>query len=548
MKKLQRSAMLIPIVALFIISCQNNIKKADLIVYGGTIFTIDSSFSKVEAMAVKDGKILAVGATKDIMSKYKTENKLDLRGKYVYPGFIDAHCHFVGYGRSLQWADLVGTKSFEEVVKVLKKHQKEFPHEWVLGRGWDQNDWQDKHFPDRRLLDKAFPDQPVLIIRVDGHGAVANRKALEIAGITSLTAVSGGDIRKENGRITGVLIDNAIDLVRRYVPEPGRDETIQSLLTAEKNCFAVGLTTVSDAGLGYETLKLIDSLQQNNKLKIQMYAMLSPSEENLSGFMTKGIYRTDKLHICSIKLFADGALGSRGACLFKPYTDDPGNRGFLVTTPEHLTAICKRAYEAGYQINTHCIGDSANHLILNIYASFLKGNNDRRWRIEHAQVVAPGDFHMFGDFSIIPSVQTTHATSDMYWAEDRLGAERIKGAYAYHDLMEQNGWIPNGSDFPVEDINPLLGFYAGIFRQDTSGYPPEGFQTENALTREEALRAMTIWAAKADFEEDLKGSLESGKQADFVILDENLMEIPKEIIPRIRVQATYIQGEKVFPE
>lgn len=545
----QRRSILISL--LFIIltfACQNNREKADLIVFGGKIFTVDTDFSVRDAMVIRDGKILATGNEKALRRKYNFDKELDVSGQYVYPGFIDAHCHFVGYARSLQWADLVGTLSLDEVIERLKDHQKKSPRQWILGRGWDQNDWQDKRFPTRTKLDQAFPDQPVFLTRVDGHAALVNSVALKIAGITNKTKVSGGDIRKENGKVTGILVDNAIGLVRKYIPEPGAEEMEISLLEAEKNCFAVGLTTVTDAGLGYPTLKFLDSLQNAGILKMQIYAMLSPTEKNFEKFMDQGIYRTERLHIRSVKLYADGALGSRGACLFQPYTDDPGNSGFLVNTPEYLSRICKKAWDAGYQVNTHCIGDSANHLMLKIYASLLKGKNDRRWRIEHAQVIAPDDFHLFGDFSVIPSVQTTHATSDMYWAGKRLGPERLKGAYAYKQLLEQNGWLPNGSDFPVEDINPLLGFFAAVFRQDTSGYPPGGFQPENALTRKEALKAMTIWAAKADFEEDIKGSLEAGKQADFVVLNENLMEVPPETIPRIKVQATYINGKQVSPE
>lgn len=529
-------------------ACNQQGPSNELIVYGGTIFTLDNQNHVVEAMVVRDGIIIEIGSFDHLSKKFPSARKLDLEGKFVYPGFIDAHCHFVGYAQSLQWANLVGTTSFHEVIQRLIDYQNRFPGPWVLGRGWDQNDWENKDFPDRADLDKAFPDQPVLITRIDGHGALANSVALNIAGITDKTRIEGGDIRKENGRVTGMLVDNAIGLVRKHVPPISKEELEKALIQAQKNCFAVGLTTVSDAGLDYNTLTFLDSLQKAGILSMQIYAMLTPSSENFSKFMEKGIYRTDKLHIRSIKLYADGALGSRGACLFEPYSDDPLNRGFLVSNPDTLRDICIRAYNAGYQVNTHCIGDSANHLMLKIYAEILKGKNDRRWRIEHAQVISPQDFHFFGDYSIIPSVQTTHATSDMYWADERLGDERLKGAYAYKELMEQNGWIPNGSDFPVEDINPLLGFYAAVFRQDTTGYPPGGFQPENAITREEALKAMTIWAAKADFEETEKGSLEPGKWADFVILNENLLEVPKERIPRIKVQATFIRGKQVFPD
>ena len=347
--------------------------------------------------------------------------------------------------------------------------------------------------------------------------------------------------------LTGVLIDNAMGLVSKVIPPPAEEEEIQSLLQAQKNCFEVGLTSVFDAGLDKRTIGLIDSLQMTGKLKIRMYAMLSPTEENFKKYMFQGVYQTDKLTVRSVKLYADGALGSRGAKLLKPYTDDPGKAGLLVSDPEWLKEICQKAFDNGYQVNTHCIGDSANRLMLTIYGSLLKGKNDSRWRIEHAQVVAPPDFDLFGKFNIIPSIQTTHATSDMYWAKDRLGQERVKGAYAYHQLLEENGWLPNGSDFPVEDINPLYGFYAGVARKDLSGYPEEGFQMENALTREEALKAMTIWAAKSGFEENRSGSLERGKFADFVVMKEDLMHCDIDQVPKIKILKTFVQGEEVFP-
>jgi predicted amidohydrolase YtcJ len=291
---------------------------------------------------------------------------------------------------------------------------------------------------------------------------------------------------------------------------------------------------------------MMDSLQKQGKLQARIYAMLNPNESNFEEFMYKGIYKTDFLNVRSVKLFADGALGSRGAKLIDPYTDEPGNTGILVETPEFLEEISKKAFEHGYQVNVHCIGDSANRLILNIFGNILKEKNDLRWRIEHAQVIDPNDFNLFGKYNIIPSIQTLHATSDMKWAPSRLGAERMKGAYAYKQLLEQNGWLPNGSDFPVEPINPLYGFHAAIARQDASGYPPDGFQIENALTREQALRAMTIWAAKAQFEENEKGSLEKGKFADFVVLEKDIMTINPSEIPTLPVKYTFVNGEKVF--
>jgi predicted amidohydrolase YtcJ len=318
------------------------------------------------------------------------------------------------------------------------------------------------------------------------------------------------------------------------------------LLQAQQNCFAVGLTTVADAGLGNSTIKRMDKMHHEGTLKMRIYAMLSPTEENLTEYLTAGVYKTDRLHVGSVKLFADGALGSRGALMLEPYSDAPEKTGLQVNSNAYLTDICQRCYDAGFQVETHCIGDSANRLMLSIYKNILKGPNDRRWRIEHAQIIHPDDFRIFADYSIIPSVQTSHATSDMYWAADRVGPVRIKGAYAYKELLAQNGWLPNGSDFPVERINPLFGFFAGFARMDQSGYPEGGWMMENALTREESMRAMTIWAAKSCFEENERGSIEPGKMADFVVLEQDILTIGALDVPKTRVLETWIGGEQVF--
>lgn len=543
-----KKTLLIMLLFAYMSSCKTAKENADLLVYNATIYTVNEAFAIADAMVIKDGLILNIGAEKDLRKSYSASREIDLQGKFVYPGFIDPHCHFYGYGLGLQNAKLVGTNSFEEIINILNKHHENFPSEWIIGRGWDQNDWPVKEFPHKKDLDKHFPDVPVLLIRIDGHAAIANSEALRRANVKPGAKVQGGSFMTLKGELTGVLIDNAISAVRKFVPPASQEEKINALLQAQKNCFAVGLTSVSDAGLDKESILLMDSLQKQGFLKTRVYAMLNPTEDNFEYFMKKGIYKTDFLNVRSVKLFADGALGSRGARLIEPYSDDPGNVGLLVETPEYLTEISELAFKHGYQVNTHCIGDSAVRLMLNIYGNILKGKNDLRWRIEHAQIVHPDDFDLFGKYSIVPSVQTTHGTSDMFWATDRIGSERMKGAYAYRQLLNQLGWLPNGSDFPVEHINPLYGFYAGVVRKNLQGKPEEGFQMENALTREQALRSMTIWAAKSCFEENEKGSLEPGKFADFVVLDIDLMNENPDLIPVAKIQKTFVNGKEVYSD
>lgn len=525
-------------------SCTNK-TMVDLIVKNATIYTVDSAFSTARAAAISNGRFVAVGTTTQICNRYKAAKTVNLEGKYMYPGFMDPHSHFYGYSQTLSQVDLIGTTSYQEVIDRAKTHHQKYQTAWVTGRGWDQNDWENQDFPDNTLLDIAFPDTPVLLRRVDGHAAIANSVALKIAGITAITKIDGGKIILKNGKLTGLLIDKAVDKVLEAIPLPTKTEAINGLLLAQKKCFAVGLTSVSDAGLDKATILLIDSLQQSGALKMRIYAMLNPTNENIEHFMKNGHYKTGRLHVRALKLYADGALGSRGACLIEPYSDDTANYGFLLEIPEYLKKMCRLAYKADYQVNTHCIGDSANRLMLHIYGEILKGENDRRWRIEHAQVVNKNDVPLYGKFSVIPSMQTTHCTSDMYWAGKRLG-NRITDAYIWQDLLKQNGWFPNGSDFPIESINPLYGFYAGVTRKDQYGWPDNGFYPEQKLTRQQALRSMTIWAAKAQFEENEKGSIEPGKFADFVVLPTDLMHAPESELFKIKVAQTYIGGERVY--
>jgi len=521
--------------------------RVDLIVFNSKIYTVDQNFSIAQAFAIKDGKFVAVGSDEDILDKYSADISINGVGQFVYPGLNDAHAHFFGYGMGLQTnADLRGTKSPEQIVEILKAFRETHPAEWLTGRSWDQNDWTVKEFPTKEILDEAFPDIPVSLRRVDGHAAWVNSEALKRAGITADTKVQGGDVILKNGEPSGVLIDNAIDMVDKIIPGPTDDMSARALIEAQHNCFAAGLTSVTDCGLGYSTVKLIDDLNKKGDLKIRINAMLSPTNENFNNYVKNGPYVTDYLSVRTIKLYADGALGSRGALMIEPYSDDPGNYGLLMEDEDYYRDICQLAYDHNYQVAIHAIGDMGNRFSLNVFGETLKEKNDRRWRIEHSQIIHPNDFQLFEKYSIIPSVQPTHATSDMYWAGDRVGAERMKGAYAFKQLLQTNGWIPFGTDFPVEEIYPLYTFYAAVARKDLEGYPEDGFQMENALSREETLKAMTIWAAKSSFEEDKKGSIEVGKFADFVMLAKDLMTAPEPELPTIKILSTYVGGEQVF--
>ena len=520
-------------------------KRIDLLIYNAKIYTVDSKFSTATAIAIKDGKIFDVGRN-GLREKYWPSQSINADGKFIYPGFIDAHAHFFGYATSLQNADLVGTESWEDILSRLQSFAASHPDGWLLGRGWDQNDWALKEFPTNEKLNALFPNRPVLLTRVDGHAAIANQKALEVAGVKPGHQLTGGEVQVKNGRLTGILVDNAIGLVSRNIPAQTQEQTKKFLLEAQKNCFAVGLTTVDDCGLSYQSVELAKQMQSSNELKMRLYIMLSDGRVNYDWAKKNGKIKTDRLNVRSFKVYGDGALGSRGACLLAPYSDQPGHYGFLLSSPQHFDSVAQVINDLGFQMCTHAIGDSGNRTILNIYAKYLKGKNDQRWRIEHAQVVNQNDFKLFGQYNVIPSVQPTHATSDMYWAGDRVGPQREKGAYAFKQLMDENKWIPLGTDFPVEHISPFKTFHSAVFRTDSKEYPAGGYQIENALSRQDALRGMTIWAAKSNFEENEKGSLEKGKFADFIILDKDLMTIDAKEILNTIVLATYINGEKVY--
>ncbi|MDI6031738.1 amidohydrolase [Flavobacterium sp. LB2P84] len=532
--------------ALFLlISCdQKNKISVDTIITDATIYSVNNSFAEASAMAIDKGKIVAIGTNREIAKQYESKNTIEAEGKFIYPGLIDAHCHFYSYGLSLQEADLRGTKSMGEIITRLKAFQKDKNPTFIVGNGWDQNDWKVKKYPTKADLDAAFPDIPIVLNRVDGHAIIVNSKALKLAGITKDTKAVGGQIEIVNGEPTGILVDNPMELVFKIIPKPTRKIQIAALLDAEKVMFDYGLTTVNDAGLDPDIIHLMDSLQKAKVMKLNVYAMVTANQKNIDLYLKKGIYITDNLNVRSFKMYGDGALGSRGACMHKPYSDKPDQYGALLAPVPELKEVARQIAASKFQLNTHAIGDSANTVILKIYGEVLAGTKDRRWKIEHAQVLREADFDYF-KFGIIPSVQPTHATSDMYWAEDRLGKERLKNAYAYKKLLQKAGMVALGTDFPVEEVNPMLTFHAAVARKDSKEYPKGGFQMENALTRAETLRGMTIWAAFSNFEEKEKGSLEVGKWADFVMYDQDLMKVEENKIVKMKPTSTYLKGQKV---
>ncbi|MFN8430769.1 MAG: amidohydrolase [Spirosomataceae bacterium] len=522
-------------------------REVDLMITHAKVYTVNAAFKVETAFVVDNGKIIEVAGQNILLKKYLPKKTLDLGGKAVFPGFYDPHAHFIGLGEMLAQCDLVGAESFEEILERLKIFRKENPdNEWIIGRGWDQNDWKIKEFPNKETLDELFPDVPVMLTRIDGHALLANARALQLARISPASKVTGGAIEVLDGQLTGILIDNAMGLLKRVLPVETESQKRKMILEAQKECLKVGLTTVSEAGATQEDIELLMKMHDDGSLKIRDYVMVSVGLRNLDYFTKRGIIKTDRINVRSFKIYADGALGSRGACLLKPYSDDPGNYGFLLTSKNEMDKFFEQIYKSDYQANTHCIGDSANRLVLDLYGKYLKQKNNRRWRIEHAQVVNPADVPKFSKYSVIPSIQATHGTSDMYWAGKRLGTEREKHGYAYNDLMKQNGILPNGSDFPVEYINPLFGFHAAVARQDAKNWPDGGYQTQNAISRKEALKAMTIWSAYANFEEKERGSLEPGKKADFVVLDQDIMNVELSKIRATKVLQTWIGGERVF--
>lgn len=517
---------------------------ADLLITNAKIYTVNSQFEIANAIAISNGKIIGIGSSKKINNLFQSHKTINARGKIIYPGFYDAHAHLYGLGMHMQKVNLKETNSFSEVIERVVAFQEKKQLDFVLGRGWDQNDWENKEFPNKEKLDQLFPTIPVVLTRIDGHAMLVNSKALELANITTKTKVEGGEVEIKNNQLTGILVDNAMELINAIIPDASTKTKIQALKDAQKEVFKYGITTLNEAGLEREIIELIDSLQQQNELDLNVYAMVAASQDNVDYYTQLGIYKTDKLNVRSFKFMGDGALGSRGACLHNVYSDKPKHFGALLSPIKDIKKIATQIANSEYQMNTHAIGDSTNTVLLKIYKEVLQGKPNRRWKIEHAQIMREQDFDFF-KLGIIPSVQPTHATSDMYWAEERVGKDRIKNAYAYKKMLDKAGIIALGTDFPIEEVNPMLTFYAAVARKDLKNFPENGFQKENALSREEALKGMTIWAAYSNFEENEKGSLEVGKWADFSIFSEDIMTIDIDKVPYVVPAQVYIKGKQV---
>jgi len=529
------------ILTLVLTSCSEQV---DLIVYNANVYTVDEKNNKVTSFAVKDGKFIYVGDD-SVTSKYSSSNIINAEGLPVYPGFIDSHAHFYNLGFFNDQVNLKETKSFEEVLKRVIEYNNSNDKDFIIGRGWDQNDWVDKSFPTNKLLNEEFPDKAIVLRRIDGHAYLVNDFALNLAGIDKSSNIEGGEFVKSNGKLTGILIDNAMRLIDDIIPDPTKEESVKALISAQEIAFENGLTTIAEAGISREQIELIDSLQKEGVLKIKIYAMIENNPEDVDYYLEQGPFKTDKLNVRSVKVYADGALGSRGASMIDEYSDRRGYFGIIRTPIDSINNLAFKLAGTKFQMNTHAIGDNANRIVLNAYRDALFNYRDPRWRVEHAQVINENDIDFF-NYKIIPSVQPTHATSDMYWLYDRVGKKRANLAYAYKELLTRSKIIAFGTDFPVEDISPIMTFYSAVARKDINGFPSEGFQMENSINRADALYAMTIFGAYANFEENEKGSIEVGKSADFIILDNDLILSEENRIPFTNTVATFIDGELVF--
>lgn len=528
---------------------------ADLILVNGRVYTVDDSRPMVSAFAVKGGLVLFAGSDREVRALAGPRTRvIDAGAGTVIPGMVDAHAHLLGLGTSLRNVQLAGSKSYDEVIaRVVARSRDMKPGEWIIGRGWDQNLWPDKEFPTHEALSRALSANPVALTRVDGHALLANAMAMQAAGVTAATRDPDGGriIRMPDNSPSGVFVDNAEGLIGRAIPNATRAQTREAILAAVTEANKWGLVGIHDAGASRGTIDIYESLARDGRFNLRNYVLISDDSADISHYMSRGprsaLY-DGRIWVRSIKLYSDGALGSRGAALLAPYSDDPGNTGLLVSAPAHIQRVATRALRNGFQLGVHAIGDRGNRVVLDAFDAALRAvpTADHRFRVEHAQVISPQDIPRFAALGVIPSMQASHQTSDMRWAEERVGRERVKGAYAWWSLLNTGVIIPNGSDFPVEEVNPLISFHAAVSRQDAGNWPKGGWYPDQVMTRAEALKSMTLWPAYAAFQEKIMGSIAPGRYADFVILDRDIMNIPAEQILQTRVMSTWLGGRSVY--
>ena len=529
---------------IFLLSSCYKGKSVDLIVHNAKIHTQTDDGIVHQAMAVKDGKIVEVGAERQILNKYSAKEVIDAAGKDVYPGFTDAHGHLLSYANKLLSLDLTDSKSFQEVLVRLEKYQSRYARKFIVGNGWDQSLWANDSFPTNEELNKLFPTIPVCLFRIDGHALLANDALLRLAKITPQSSIAGGTIEVKDKKCTGMLTDNAMLPIYSLLPKYPKKEIQSALKDIELELLQYGITGVHEAGIEFEHIDLFQELIDKKAFKLEVYAMLLNSERNIAFAKKQGVYQYKNLSIRSFKIFGDGALGSRGAFLKQPYSDKHSHFGVLTTPPDEMKKIAALCESVGYQMNTHAIGDSTNALMLHLYQRIFEVNKDHRWRIEHAQIVDPNDFVLFGKYAIFPSVQPTHATSDQHWAEKRVGSQRLKGAYAYKTLLNQFGMLAIGTDFPIESTDPFLTIHAAVQRKNAQNFPSSGYLTSESISLEQCIKGMTIWAAFAAFQENRLGTLEKGKDATFVIFERPVVSAP--IYKPNFAAYTFIKGEKVY--
>lgn len=524
-------------------SCTSR-EDADMLFYNALFYTVDSSFGVADAMVISNGLIVDVGTERRLRAQYNFRHERNLQGNYAYPGFIDAHAHFLALARSYQEVDLRNSSSLQDVVVRVSDFQLDRNYSVIRGMGWDQNLWEDDQMPNNFLLNQLFPNTPVLLRRIDGHAMLVNDVVLERNGITADVEVEGGEVVTDEGARTGVLIDNAMELI--HWPKTSLDNLEDGVRLAQRKCMSLGLTGLSEMGLSWNEILYLDSLYTHDVLSINMQVLAGSDSATFEQAIKHGGWVRKGMQFNGFKFYADGALGSRGACLINPYSDMPSTTGFLLSSPVTIERRARQVQNAGMQLCTHAIGDSANRVMLDIYKRLWPNDTTHRWRIEHAQIINDNDVASFAGTGIIPSVQPTHATSDMLWAVNRLGTHRIADGYRYEDLRSAAGMVALGTDFPIEGVSPLGTFYSAVVRKNDQGVPDDGFQMNNALSRQDALRGMTIWAAYAQFASARYGSLEPGKQADMVVLDRDIMRCDDRDLREVRVLQTYINGKNVY--